>query len=350
MGTKKQGIFMKTDRICKKIRIFGRIKPEQTQIKPKQTKFMKRAIVIFVAAAAATGCVTNKKYNEMTSRALTAEERLLNANTAIDGLNTKVDGLNTRVDGLNSQNEKLLADKNLTGRQRDSLQIVLQKSLAERKTLEDNYNTLDGRYKKLLSDGSAEAANLLKQLQQSQADLADRSRRIDELTGMIQARDQAIENLRSKISNALTGFENKGLTITIRNGQVYVSMDDKLLFRSGSYEIDPRGAQAVRELANVLAQNPDIAINVEGHTDDVPYKGSGQLRDNLDLSVKRATTVVRLLTENNGIDPARIVASGRGETLPIDWSFTPEGRARNRRTEIILSPKIDELMRVLSEQ
>ena len=127
-------------------------------------------------------------------------------------------------------------------------------------------------------------------------------------------------------------------------------MDDKLLFRSGSFEIDPNGARAVHDLATVLAQNPDINVMVEGHTDDVPYRPNGQLRDNLDLSAKRATTVVRLLLENKGIAPSRSIAAGRGESLPVASGKTSEARAKNRRTEIILTPKLDELMQLMQEQ
>ena len=126
-------------------------------------------------------------------------------------------------------------------------------------------------------------------------------------------------------------------------------MEDKLLFRSGSFEIDPNGAQAVRDLSDVLAQNPDINVMVEGHTDDVPYRSNGQLRDNLDLSAKRATTVVRFLLENKAIAPSRIIAAGRGESLPVATGKTAEDRAKNRRTEIILTPKLDELMQLMQE-
>lgn len=149
------------------------------------------------------------------------------------------------------------------------------------------------------------------------------------------------------MADALLGFEGNGLTISVQDGKVYVSMDDKLLFRSGSFDIEPKGAEAVRELGIVLAQNPDINIMVEGHTDDVPYRPNGNLKDNLDLSAKRATTVTRLLLENEDIDPSRIIAAGRGEYLPKDKAKTSEARAKNRRTEIILSPKLDELMQLM---
>jgi chemotaxis protein MotB len=191
---------------------------------------------------------------------------------------------------------------------------------------------------------------MLRELEDKEMALSDRSRRVAELEGMLRSREEAIDAIRRKVTDALTGFEGKGLSISIRNGNVYVSMDDKLLFRSGSFEIDPNGARAVRDLSEVLAQNPDINVMVEGHTDDVPYRSNGQLKDNLDLSAKRATTVVRLLLENKQIAPSRIIAAGRGESLPVDPAKTSEARAKNRRTEIILTPKLDELMQLMKNE
>ena len=168
----------------------------------------------------------------------------------------------------------------------------------------------------MLDDGSAESARMLRELEDKEMALSDRSRRVAELEGMLRSREEAIDAIRRKVTDALTGFEGKGLSISIRNGNVYVSMDDKLLFRSGSFEIDPNGARAVRDLSEVLAQNPDINVMVEGHTDDVPYRSNGQLKDNLDLSAKRATTVVRLLENDEIAEPhhsrrAGRIASGR---------------------------------------
>jgi chemotaxis protein MotB len=150
------------------------------------------------------------------------------------------------------------------------------------------------------------------------------------------------------VSDALLGFEGKGLTVTKKNGRVYVSMDEKLLFRSGSYDIDPRGAEAIRELGKVLATHPEINVMIEGHTDDVPFRGRGELRDNWDLSVKRATTVVRTLLQNSAIAPVRVIAAGHSEYAPLDNGSTAEARQRNRRTEIILTPRLNELLNILA--
>lgn len=289
---------------------------------------MKRIFVISLAALTCA-CVSTKRYNVLRGDKMRVESELA--------------GANDRIAQLTSQNGQM-------GRANDSLTVLLIQSRTKYDQLSARNTTLEERYKRLLADGSAEAGRMLQQLEANQAELTARSRRIEELNQMLAAREQAIEDIRRKVSDALVGFENNGLTITKRDGRVYVSMEDKLLFRSGSWAIDPRGAQAVRNLSDVLAANSDINVMVEGHTDSVPFRSSGNIDDNLDLSVKRATTVVRLLLTNTAIAPERITAAGRGEWLPIDTNATADGRARNRRTEIILSPRIDQLMNIISEK
>lgn len=283
---------------------------------------MRKAALLLLLAGVACACVSNKKFNSMKAEALRLDGELNSANT-------RIDDLTRRNDTLTAKNLRLVSD---------STRLYM------------SYTALQERYQKLLADGSAETARMLKELETSQMALNERSRRVNELEAMLRSREEAINAIRHKVTDALTGFDGKGLSISIKNGNVYVSMDDKLLFRSGSFEIDPNGARAVHDLATVLAQNPDINVMVEGHTDDVPYRPNGQLRDNLDLSAKRATTVVRLLLENKGIAPSRIIAAGRGESLPVASGKTSEARAKNRRTEIILTPKLDELMQLMQEQ
>ena len=275
---------------------------------------MKKLIVAVLVVLLASSCVSNKKFNSMKAEALRLEGELAASRN--------------RLDDMIGQNEKLAAEK--------------ARLVADTVRLSGELNDYRRRYKQLLDDGSAESARMLRELEDKEMALSDRSRRVAELEGMLRSREEAID--------AIPGFEGKGLSISIRNGNVYVSMDDKLLFRSGSFEIDPNGARAVRDLSEVLAQNPDINVMVEGHTDDVPYRSNGQLKDNLDLSAKRATTVVRLLLENKQIAPSRIIAAGRGESLPVDPAKTSEARAKNRRTEIILTPKLDELMQLMKNE
>ncbi len=159
-----------------------------------------------------------------------------------------------------------------------------------------------------------------------------------------------MRELRNKLTVALKGFENNGLSIIEKDGKIYVSMDETLLFASGSWTVNAKGKDALQKLSTVLANNPDIYIMVEGHTDNVPFKGNGQVKDNWDLSVMRATSVTKIILENKSIDPKRITSAGRGEYIPIDASNNSEARQKNRRTEIILTPNMDEFMRILNNQ
>jgi len=181
-------------------------------------------------------------------------------------------------------------------------------------------------------------------------ELDKRNARLAELEKILDAQKKIVQDLKNKVSDALLGFENNGLTVTMKNGKVYVSLDEKLLFKTASWDIDANGKNALKKLAGVLEKNPDIQITIEGHTDNVPYNpGSGQLKDNWDLSVKRATTVVRVLLEGTRIDPKRLTASGRGEFLPVDDRSTADARQKNRRTEIVLTPDLTELYKLIDK-
>jgi chemotaxis protein MotB len=184
-------------------------------------------------------------------------------------------------------------------------------------------------------------------LREAEKELEIRNKRLIELQDILAQKDQAVKELKEKVMNALTGFNNNGLTVHEKNGKVYVSMDEKLLFKTGKWDVDPKGRQAITDLSSVLAQNTDINIMVEGHTDDVPMHGSGEVKDNWDLSVMRATAVTKILTLNEEIDPQRIIAAGRSEYVPLVSEKTPEARQMNRRTEIILTPKLDELLKII---
>lgn len=296
-----------------------------------------RKLLMFVALSLiCSSCVSNKVYNASRAEVMRLESEL----SALRARHSALEQLNNELNG-----EKL------------GLQDNLSTLTAEHDALRKQYASLDADRAKLARDldqlrdmldkGNAEASRMLQELQRNQADLEERSQRVEELESLLKAREEAIATIRRQVSDALLGFEGKGLTISTRDGKVYVSMEDKLLFRSGSYEIGRDGEKAVRDLAKVLAANPDINVMVEGHTDDVRYTPNAYLKDNLDLSAKRATTVVRLLLENKEIAPERIVAAGRGESLPVAEGKTAEARAKNRRTEIILTPKFDELMKLM---
>jgi chemotaxis protein MotB len=212
--------------------------------------------------------------------------------------------------------------------------------------VEKKYNELSGE--KL---SQAEQFNLaLKQksaeLEEKERLLAEREKTLRELQQVIARQDSITKRLNDVLRNALLGFNSDELSVEIKNGKVYVSMTDKLLFKSGSANVEAKGKEALKLLAGVLEKNEDIDILIEGHTDNVPIK-TAVYRDNWDLSVGRATSIVRILTEDHGIEPTRLTASGKGEFWPRATNETPEGRAMNRRTEIILSPKLDEVMELL---
>lgn len=179
------------------------------------------------------------------------------------------------------------------------------------------------------------------------ADLNTKVARVDDLENILKRQEEAVQQLRQTVAKALLGFDGRGLTVQVRQGKVYVSLEESLLFASGSATVDRAGQTALVELAKVLEANPDITIMIEGHTDDVPLRPGGAIRDNWDLSVLRATAIIRILQRSGNINPQRFIAAGRGEFHPIDPARTSEARRKNRRTEIILTPNLDPLFRII---
>jgi chemotaxis protein MotB len=212
-------------------------------------------------------------------------------------------------------------------------------------TLNGNYAALNDKYGALNNNFTASSSKV----DQLSGDLKKREARLREVEDALRKRDEATNALKDKLQKALLGFQQNGLTVDIRNGKVYVSLTDKLLFPSGSIVIDARGKQALDQLAAVLNKETDINIAVEGHTDNKKVVNLGQIKDNWDLSVLRSTSVCRYLTEVEKIDPHRLTATGKSEFQPVDASGTPESLAKNRRIEIILTPKLDELYNLITK-
>ena len=215
------------------------------------------------------------------------------------------------------------------------------------------YKDLQDKYNSLINQSMSQTDQLSKALNAKSEDLnakekllSERERTLDEMRMIIARQDSITNSLNNILRNALLGFNSDELSVEIKNGKVYVSMSDKLLFKSGSSAVEDKGKDALKLLAGVLEKNPDIDILIEGHTDNVPIKTS-VYKDNWDLSVARATSIVRILTNDYKIVPTRLTASGKGEYFPKADNESNEGRAKNRRTEIILSPKLDELMKLL---
>ncbi|ATP58635.1 hypothetical protein CPT03_20280 [Pedobacter ginsengisoli] len=208
--------------------------------------------------------------------------------------------------------------------------------------LKGKYSEMDSNYAKLKNNSSTEISKLSN-------DLKKREQRLKEVEEILRKRDEATNQLKEKLQQALLGFTKNGLTVEIRNGKVYVSLTDKLLFPSGSIIIDEKGKQALSQLADVLKQQPEINIAVEGHTDSQKITNLGQIKDNWDLSVLRSTSVVRYLTEVSKVESVRMTATGKGEFQPLNANTTAEGRSKNRRIEIVLSPKLDELYDLIKQ-
>lgn len=272
------------------------------------------AILLAVLIGSFSSCVvlSPKKYN-----ALLAKN---------DSLSMGWESAQVKIESLEEEMNRLQADTARMNNRINELQNKLQ--------------GLDANYASLRSNSSTEINKLSDDLQKREA-------RLKEVEEILRKRDEATNALKEKLSKALLGFQESGLSVDIRNGKVYVSLTDKLLFPSGSIVIDEKGKQALKELAKVLKTQQEINISVEGHTDNQRVVNLGQIKDNWDLSVLRATSVVRYLTDVEKIENNRITATGKGQYQPIEEGNSADIRSRNRRIEIVLSPKLDELYNLI---
>ncbi len=331
-------------------------------------KTFKKILVFACCAMLLTSCVSLKKYREIE----TTHKSCVDENTGLKSANleysTKINEQTALLDKLKKQNTALLTDsvkmgskfRDITAKYQDlnlaydSLlsnnkllvsgnKSETQKLITELEKTKDVLQKKEDDLKKLASDLDEKKTNL----NELQAKLDEKQARLAELESILFKKDSVVKALKNKVSEALLGYENKGLTVKQKNGKVYVSLDESLLFASGKYEVTTKGVDALKKLAKVLETNVDINIMVEGHTDNVPYKGTDQILDNWDLSTKRSTTVVRILLNNSSINAERIIAAGRSQFSPVEEANTPEARSKNRRTEIILSPKLDELLKII---
>ncbi|MEI6575277.1 MAG: OmpA family protein [Bacteroidota bacterium] len=247
-----------------------------------------------------------------------------------------VAGLTNRLSDLESRTAK---KSQMTDAEMKKMMAELQKGQEALFQKQDSVN-------KLIAALDEKQQNLFV----AQNTLKDQQRRVKELESILNERDSINNVLRKTVSDALVGFVGNGLTVHMKDGQVYVSMEESLLFKTASWQVGPKGIEALKKLANVLEKQNDINVMVEGHTDNVTFNGPGQVRDNWDLSVMRATSVTKILLQSGEIKPSRITAAGRGEYFPIDPANTMEARAKNRRTEIILTPKLDQLMKIIGNK
>ena len=273
-------------------------------------------LFLFFAAFGLSSCIvmSTKKY-----QALLAER---------DSLSGGWNDANVKIESLEEESTRLKGDTSRINTRMTELQGKL--------------TGLDANYASLRANSSTEIKKLA-------ADLERREARLKEVEEILRKRDAATNALKEKLQKALLGFQKSGLAVDIKSGKVYVSLTDKLLFPSGSIVIDEKGKLALTELAKVLKTQPEINVSVEGHTDNQRVANLGQIKDNWDLSVLRATSVVRFLTEEQKIEFNRVTATGKGQYQPIALGNTADNRSRNRRIEIVLSPKLDELYDLIKE-
>ena len=329
---------------------------------------MKQLSYVIVTILFFMSCVPARQFDELKARKVKCEDEVSNLRSANLELTTRSKELNEQITELT---------KNITHLKEDTLTLG-----ANMKRLKDLYDELTASYdklntnnEKLLDSNKSETKKIINQLHMTQEELIAkedslkklerelntkqgdlkemsnelkiREAKLAELQQILSSKDSIVSSLKKKVTDALVGFTNNGLTIEQKNGKVYVSLEERLLFATGSIVVDKEGIGALKKLAVVLENNPDINILIEGHTDNVPMKGTGDMKDNWDLSVMRATSVVKIITSSSKVSPARLTAAGRGEYNPIDKGNSTEARKKNRRIEIILTPKLDEIFKVL---
>lgn len=294
---------------------------------------MKKTLVAITMACYAclfmTSCiVSKKKYDAETAR---AEKEKAEKNALAKQLGEQQDQ-NKKLTATNTELKNTIASLNdRIGRLKDSI------------------SNMEGTVKELTNKVNVlrdEKENTKRQLKSTNEQIAAQRQRLEQLQALLDQQQEAAEALRKKIAEALKGFNSNELTIKMKNGKVYISMQESLLFPSGSAVVNPKGKEALSKVAGVLNTSSDININIEGHTDSLPIH-TVKFADNWELSTARATSIAHVLIDEYRVVPAKLVASGRSEYDPIASNSTPEGRGQNRRTEIILEPRLDELMKLM---
>ena len=295
---------------------------------------MKKIIAFSIISFTLNSCVSSRIFNNLESRYAQLKDNYNRQSKTIELQNEKMKYLD----------EKYNAKEETLSFTQDSLRAktqTLDKLQASLELLKENSESA-------LKARIADNEELMEKIADRENELADRIARVEELERLIASQKQAMVDLKENLSDALLNYKDKGLTVEVRDSKVYISMENKLLFKSGSWTLELEGQRAISSLGDVLADNPDISILIEGHTDNIPYSGRGSLKGNWDLSTKRATSIVNTLLENIEILPQNLTAAGRGEYLPIATNSTIEGRAANRRIEVILSPKLDEISQIIN--
>ncbi len=342
-----------------------------------KNKSLIKLVVVFSVVGLVFSCVPARQFEEVKEKKETCEAERNELKKDNETLSTENNELQSQLDKMKTAQNALVTDTMIKGNAYRTLTVqydkinelyatllenqerlragadadaqkamaLLQETREELQRKEDELRALEAR----LNQERANLDAMKIQIELKEKELEDQIAKTRELQAILDAKDSVMNALRQTIANALVNFEGNGLTVTMKDGKVYVSLDEKLLFKSGKWDVDPKGVQALNELAGVLEDNPDINIMIEGHTDELAYGGNGSIEDNWDLSVKRATSIVKILLQNSTIDPKRLTAAGRSSFLPVDPDQTATARSKNRRTEIILTPKLDALFELMNE-
>ncbi len=299
---------------------------------------------ILLSMSVIISCVSKKKFKSLDYQYQQLAQNLQNCNDSLAAKNQTIEWLHQEIVALKDSLTTTQKENEQKAYRIDSLfsEIDLKTQMIE--TCQENLDNLKNK-------SSREIKNLITTLEQLQEDLKIREQKLKEFEKMIAERDNELQTLITKLRTALKPYEEAGLEVQLKNGEIIVSLSNQLLFALGSIEIDKKGKEALAEFAKVINHYSEVnfLIYVEGHTDDIPVTNLGDIKDNWDLSVMRSTSVIRYLTKECKVNPKILVASGRGQYEPIREGKTNEARAKNRRTEILIVPKLDSLMKIIEK-
>lgn len=317
----------------------------------------KALIFSFLIVFTLTSCVSKKIYQDLENEFAKLKKECREMEESHNQLKSDKSQLDKEKSNLDKQIAQLNQERQKLNEDLENIQNKINE-------LNQSYSQLEQESSQSKKDSQAKQSELSSKLAEKELllkaeqdrlfklknELDQRSNRINELESMIAAKEQSMKTLKETMSKALNNFEGKGLTVEQKNGKVYVSMENKLLFNTGSWAVNAEGRAAVVEVAKVLAANPEIAVLIEGHTDNTPFRGTVDgVTDNWSLSTKRAIAIVEIILQNKTVDPFNLTAAGRSEFSPIVPNTTAENKAKNRRIEIILTPKLDEISKMLSD-
>jgi chemotaxis protein MotB len=312
---------------------------------------MTRIFLFAFASLIFSSCiVSKKKYDDLLAQKVRMEADLADRSTALDQANGDIADRDEKLRQLREDTTNLGIDVRNTG-------VMLASLGKEHDQLNSNYRNLlsnSGKLNRDMADQQQQLLAIQENLERTRSlndslsnSLAEREKKVKELEQVLSNKDKAVQDLKNKVSNALLNFKENDISVTIKNGKVYVSLAEQLLFGSGSVQVDSKGVTALQQMAKAIKDQKDINIVVEGHTDNVPVsKKSAYMNDNWDLSVMRATSITKILTKA-GVAPQQITASGRSEYVPLATNDSPGNKQKNRRTEIIITPNLDALFKIL---